>query len=106
MAPSNTARPASGVSGRRASETDRLGGAINGKGSEAAFARQARNTLTDSLEVMADWKAELLQKHRRAMLIWELGLISYWEWQSLIDEAGQWREAAKALRERMGRAAR
>jgi hypothetical protein len=106
MAPSNAARPAPGVSGQRASETDRLGGAINDIDGEAAFVRQARSTLTDNLEVMADWKAELLQKHRRAMLPSELGLISYWEWQSLIDEASQWREAAKAIRERMGSVAR
>jgi hypothetical protein len=46
---------------------------------------------------------ELVIKHKRAMLLWDLGQITGDEWTQIIDEIAQWRRAADALAASMKR---
>jgi hypothetical protein len=52
---------------------------------------------TDRLEVICDWRDELVIKHRRAMLLWDLGLITVAEFNQIVDQVDHWHRAVDAL---------
>ena len=83
--------------GRGSQKSVGLATTTNDRDTARSVARQALNEITDNLATMADWRDELHAKHRRAMLLWDLGQITVDEWQTLIDEVGQWHQAAEAL---------
>jgi hypothetical protein len=61
----------------------------------------ALNRLTHDLQILVDWRDQLSIQIKRAELLFDLGLLTETHLDGITRRVGFWREAAKALGERI-----
>jgi hypothetical protein len=93
MRASHKARPAPGVSGKRASKDDRLGGAIHGKDTQDESYGQ---DLLAEVETLFAWREGLEERLRIAQLKVSAGALDP-SFKDLQAEIGEWVHISQAL---------
>ena len=104
MALPNTAKSAAALTANGPQKLDWLTGktrgadrTLNPEGQFSIASWGDVRRLTAELEAIADWRDELLRKHRRVVLLWHLGLLSNGDRDTLFDETDDFKAACTRL---------